>query len=481
MKLGVRVLIVEDSMAQLGHLLEVVRTAGFEPRAVVSLAEAKEALRDRGYDVLLTDIHLTSSRDQDSFEGMELLSFMRTEHPDVLCLAMSSDPKIETYREAARRGAVHFFRKPILGGDEFRIGVESARSRRGLLAAARRTLGGPFSEGLAGRFPDGLVIDEHTRTVSRKVALSRRLPLTLYGETGTGKEEIARLVHRYRVELDGNIPFVAVNCANLNGDLAASLLFGHRKGAFTGADQTTTGFIGEANGGILFLDEIHALHPACQQRLLRVLNDGSYERVGESRPLRSDFQVIAASTKDLDAEADAGRFLLDLRMRLTGVDLELPPLRERLEDLPDLIHVALAREGVSINIAEVNRIAERCKQYLWKGNIRQLFRVIQTLVVMASFNEEEIRAENLPVFRSMVASEEHSLSPRLGAGGLPADATSSLARFLVEDEPIERALETFEKLILQAAMARHEKVMDVAKALGMARSTLDLKRKKHGL
>jgi DNA-binding NtrC family response regulator len=283
------------------------------------------------------------------------------------------------------------------------------------------------------------------------------------------------------VELDGNIPFVAANCANLNGDLAASLLFGHRKGAFTGADQTTTGFIGEANGGILFLDEIHALHPACQQRLLRVLNDGSYERVGESRPLRSDFQVIAASTKDLDAEADAGRFLLDLRMRLTGVDLELPPLRERLEDLPDLIHVALAREGVSINIAEVNRIAERCKQYLWKGNIRQLFRVIQTLVVMASFNEEEIRAENLPVFRSMVASEEHSLSPRLGAGGLPADATSSLARFLVEDEPIERALETFEKLILQAAMARHEKVMDVAKALGMARSTLDLKRKKHGL
>jgi DNA-binding NtrC family response regulator len=431
MRHGARVLIVEDSMAQIGHMLDVARVAGFEPRAVVSQAEAKEALRDRSYDVLLTDIHLTASRDQDSFEGLELLSFVRAEHPEVFCLAMSSDPKIETYREAVKRGALHFFRKPILGGDEFRIGVESARSRRGLLTAARRS-SDSRNEALISRFPDGLVIDDHIRTVARKVALSRRLPLTLYGETGTGKEEIAKLVHRYRVELDGGVPFVPVNCANLTGDLAASLLFGHRKGAFTGADETTSGFIGEANGGILFLDEIHALPPTCQQRLLRVLNDGSYERVGESRPLRSEFQVIAASTRDLDTEADAGRFLLDLRMRLTGVDLELAPLRDRMHDLADLILVALAKEGVTISAAEVTRIAERCRLYQWKGNIRQLFRVIQTLVVMASFNEEEIRAENLPVFKSMAVSDEQSVTPRVGVAGLPADAATELGRHLVE-------------------------------------------------
>jgi len=262
-----RVLIVEDSMAQIGHLFEVVRIAGFDPRAVVSLGEAKAALGERGYDILLTDIHLTVSRDQDSFEGLELLSFVRSEYPEVLCLAMSSDPKVETYREAVRRGALHFFRKPILGGDEFRIGVESAKSRQGLLQSVHKG-GDRRRDALLTRFPDGLVIDEHTRTVARKVASSRKLPLTLLGETGTGKEEIAKLVHRYRVELDGGVPFVPVNCANLTGDLSASLLFGHRKGAYTGADETTNGFIGEANGGILFLDEIHALSPACQQRLL---------------------------------------------------------------------------------------------------------------------------------------------------------------------------------------------------------------------
>jgi len=188
-----------------------------------------------------------------------------------------------------------------------------------------------------------------------------------------------------------------------------------------------------------------------------------------------------ASTRDLDAEVDAGRFLLDLRMRLTGVDVELPPLRERLNALPDLIAVALAREGVTIDSVEIDRIADRCRQYNWKGNIRQLFRVIQTLVVMASFNEEEIRAENLPVFRSMAASEEHSISPQLGVAGLPADAAAMLGRYLVEDCSLDDAVNAFEKMVLQAAMARHEKIIDVVKAMGLARSTLDLKRKKHGL
>jgi len=482
MKRNTRVLIVEDSLAQVGHILTIVREAGFEPRAVISFTEAKDALASASFDILMTDIHLTASLDQDSFEGLNLLDFAAENHPEMLCLAMSSDPKIETYRRALKRGALHFFRKPLLSGDEFSIGVESARSRR-VLSKRGDVLRQDAYDKSQAHVADGLVIDARTREIAQKVALSRQIPLVITGETGTGKEEIAKLVHRRRVEIDGALPFVAVNCANLTSDLAASLLFGHRKGAFTGASETTNGFVGEANGGILFLDEIHALPMQIQQRLLRVLNDGAYERVGDTRTLHAGFQVIAASTRDLDDEVDAGAFLLDLRMRLIGVDLALPPLRDRLADLPALIAVALAKEGVSVPAEERERIAQKCAQYTWRGNIRQLFKVLQSLVVMASFNGEDIKADNLPVFRNMVAGNAAALSivPRLGLKGLPADALTSLGAFLAEDGTLENAASAFEKLMIQAAMARHSKIVDVARILDLARSTLDVKRKNHGL
>jgi len=476
-KAALKILVVEDSLPQMAAILETVRMAGCEPSGVTSLREAQDALASASFGALLTDIHLTSTMEQDSYEGLELLAYVRKNHPEMLCLAMSSDPKLETYRKALARGALHFFRKPIFSGDELAIGLEAARARRVL-----ERVSAPASK-LHGIAPDGLVIDEATRSIAQKVALSRQIPVVISGETGTGKEEIAKLIHRRRVELEGALPFVAVNCANLTGDLASSMLFGHRKGAFTGATETTPGYVGEADGGLLFLDEIHALPLSCQQRLLRVLNDGSYERVGDTKTLHSEFQVIAASTKDLDDEVDAGNFLLDLRMRLTGVDLSLLPLRKRREDLPLLVALFFAREGVPVPASEVARIADRCAGYTWKGNIRQLFKVLQSLVVMASFNGESIRAEDLPVFRSMVegVSGERTPNALLGIRGLPADALVTLGRLLNEDSALEPAVDVFERMKIQATLARHDRVGEVARILDLARSTLDVKRKRHGL
>ena len=170
-------------------------------------------------------------------------------------------------------------------------------------------------------------------------------------------------------------------------------------------------------------------------------------------------------------------------MRLTGIEMDLPSLRDRFGDLPALITVAFAREGISVRPEEVERIAVKCAQYQWKGNVRQLFKVLGALVVMSSFNEEEIRAENLPVFKNMVRGEgdDRSMTPQLGIKGIPADALRGLGALLSADGPLERAVDAFERLVIQAAMARHDKISEVAKLLEVARSTLDVKRKKHGL
>ena len=152
------------------------------------------------------------------------------------------------------------------------------------------------------------MVSDAIRETVRKIAAHGRVPVVIYGETGTGKEEVAKLIHRRRVELGGPIPFVPVNCANLRGGTAVSTIFGHKKGAFTGATETTSGFVGEAHGGILFLDELHALTLECQQHLLRVLNDGTYSRVGEAKELYSDFQVIVATPVTLMTKSASDAF-----------------------------------------------------------------------------------------------------------------------------------------------------------------------------
>lgn len=477
------ILIVEDDGSQLGRYLEMAREAGLEARGARNDKDALNQLANISFQYVLTDIHLNGQLNYSGFEGLKILRYLKENMPEVIPLAMTSDPKIETYQDVLKEGVEHLFRKPIISKDELLIHLNAARSRRlmGFLVKRRPKEAG-LPERIRRRCPDGVVIADAIRETVRKVAAHGRVPVVIYGETGTGKEEVAKLIHRRRFEIGGPLPFIPVNCANIRGDTAVSSLFGHKKGAFTGADQTTNGFVGEANGGILFLDEIHALSIDCQQRLLRVLNDGSYSRLGDTKELYSDFQVIVATTRDLDDETDEGRFLPDLRNRLIGFDISLSPLRERIEDLPILIDLCFARHGVSVPEVEVQRIAKKCAEYYWRGNIRQLFMVLQALIVEAEGNEQEIRAENLPVVKHMLPPGEENISTKsLGIQGIPADTGRIIEGALRNDQPLHDTVALFEKFVIQAAMARHAKLGDVANSLGIGRSTLDEKRKKHGI
>jgi len=281
------------------------------------------------------------------------------------------------------------------------------------------------------------------------------------------------------------VPFVAVNCANLTGETAVSALFGHRRGAFTGAEQTTSGYIGEADGGFLFLDEIQTLTIDCQQRLLRVLNDGSYNRLGDSQTLYSDFRVIVASTKDLEEQVERGTFLVDLSMRLTGINIKLKPLRERLEDIPLLIELALARVGTTVPQKTLESLSGRCSKYHWQGNVRQLMLVISAMVTEALGDQREISAEDLPELKTMlppgfipspVAPSQNLVARDLSTSH---DVFQLLREAIQEDRPFDAIIEAVEKEILKAAFTRHPSLRSASEALSVARSTLAAKKAKY--
>ncbi|MDQ3231989.1 MAG: sigma 54-interacting transcriptional regulator [Pseudobdellovibrionaceae bacterium] len=332
----------------------------------------------------------------------------------------------------------------------------------------------------------GIVLPSNLVDLARKIAKNPSLPTLIYGETGTGKEEYAKYVHRLRGLNQPNLPFVAVNCAHLTGELALSALFGHKKGAFTGATQDSLGYVAAAQGGILFLDEVHTLDMASQKKLLRVLNDGTFQAVGATQDSHSQFQLICASTRDLDDASGKGEFLLDLWMRMVGFEVKLPPLRERLADIPALIHAFLAREKAFIPDAELKKLIKLCQGFYWQGNIRQMIRSLKVLLALNSDEGQSVRADDLPVYRSMLApaggEPERLLTMRvLPSGQCEGLDCRKVMEVLQTDTSLEHAVESFEKMVIQAALRRHRTVKEAVQKLGISRSTFALKRQKYGL
>jgi transcriptional regulator with GAF, ATPase, and Fis domain len=231
----------------------------------------------------------------------------------------------------------------------------------------------------------------------------------LTGESGTGKEVAARMIHEWSPRRNG--PFLAVNCAALSAGLLESELFGHEKGAFTGADRMRRGRFELADGGTLLLDEVSEIEPALQAKLLRVLQEKTFERVGSSRPRRTDVRIIATTNRDLAAEVEAGRFRRDLFFRLNVVPITLPPLRERREDIPALVLALLRRlpGGAGRTVApEAMRLLE---QHSWPGNVRELANLLERIVVLSP--SPVIRAEDVARWLEPARGPEHDPLERL--------------------------------------------------------------------
>ena len=465
-----KLLIIEDDQTQLKRYESMLRSKCNGVFTASSIETATAILAEEPISVILTDIHLTESERQNSYEGLEIIKLCKEHHPEITVLAMSSDPKIDTFLKIEKLGG-SFIKKPIISADEIFIAIESAKYKKNLQRAALQAM-----DKTPLPFKDGIIIDNELRRMVFAVASSKAVPCVISGETGTGKEEIAKLIHKRRVETEGQVPFVAVNCANLDPNTAVSELFGHKKGSFTGAHSTTIGLIGEANGGILFLDEIHKLSQDIQYRLLRVLNDGSYSRLGDTKTLRSEFQIVVASTKNLDDLVQTDDFLMDLRSRMTGIEIHLKPLRERMEDLEDLVKLYFAKNNKETSPSEIESIVQYCKKYYWQGNIRQLYNMIRTLVLLCEMEGVPMHGDLMPVYQTMLAPTVQSTEPQASK----LDSEDIIAR-ASGDFPIAESIKALEMLIIENAISRHPTLGKAAKAISMSRSSFDHKRDKYGL
>jgi len=421
---GERVLIVDDD-AGLRESLELVLAAeGYE---VATAADAEAAVRraeEAPTDVVLCDLRMPG------MDGLELLPHLARRLPGATLILMSAYGSAELAIEAMRRGAYDYLAKPFQPGEAL-LALRKARERERLRRANQllrremeRTLG---ERPIVAASPAMIEVLE---LLERAAEFKTTVLLT--GESGTGKEVLARAIHAQSGRRDE--AFVGVNCGAIPENLLESELFGHARGAFTGADRARRGLFVEADGGTLFLDEIGELPPALQVKLLRALQEEEVRPVGESKPRRVDVRVLAATARDLEADVAEGRFRQDLFYRLNVVRVRVPPLRERREDIPLLVDHFLAhfRDTLGRPVRGMSDEAlDTLVAYPWPGNVRELENVIERAMILAS--GDRITLRELP---ANVVSDAATSAPAPGA----ADFTLRRARRAAEVEAIRRAL-----------------------------------------
>ena len=433
------VLLVDDEQNILKTVRICLEAAEFDVTTIANPVEALDALRQRTFDLAFFDLKMQP------IDGMQLLRETRQIAPDTTVVLMTAHGSIDSAVEAIKLGAYDYLQKPFEFGElqHFAQKVyEHHRLRRELRS---------LKEELARRGGTGIVITRSERMKSvldlaRQVAASN-ITVLLEGESGTGKELLARMIHEQSPRADD--PFVTVNCAALAETLLESELFGHVRGAFTGAVRDREGRFEAANGGTVLLDEIGEVAPSTQVKLLRFLQSKELERVGETTTRKVDVRVIAATNRNLEEAVKNGTFRDDLFYRLNAVRVKLPPLRERTEDIPLLAQHFLSRSGSGSELKE--DVLRALTTYPWKGNVRELENVIERAVILAKGGPVEMH--HLP--------EEFQLL----AG--PAHQTLSLEE--IERQHIARVLRIAADLDEAASM------------LGIDPATLYRKRKKFGL
>ena len=380
------ILVVDDDPSNRVTLERLLKREGFTVHHAASGREAMESLRARAVDLVLTDLKMPG------MSGLDLLKAVRAVDPDVEVVVMTAYGTVETAVEAMKEGAYDFVAKP-LKRLELVTTVRKALEKRSLQVENRRLREqlGVVGEGeLIGRSD----VMRHLLDEAEQVAPSDATVL-LSGESGTGKGRIARLLHQMSRRRDRRL--VTVNCAALPESLHESELFGYEKGAFTGAVARKEGRFDLARGGTLFLDEVTEIAPPVQVKLLRVLQEGEYERVGGTDTLRADVRVIAATNRDIEEEVEAGRFRRDLFYRLNVIRIDVPPMRERDGDVPLLAQHFLhgfARKNRKDVVGFSEEALDAMVAYGWPGNVRELENAIERAVVLS--RDEVIGLDDLP-------------------------------------------------------------------------------------
>ena len=368
-----RILVVDDEEGVRSFLAESLELDGHQVEEAASGEDALKLLRARSFDLVLTDLRMPG------MDGMQLLEKVQAEQPEVEFIVLTAHGKVESAVQAMKLGAFDFIQKPVSGPTELRLLAARALERRRLKDHAESTRAAASEPVLTYGDPAMQPVVEALRKVARTHAT-----VLLLGESGTGKEVAAHAIHRLSERARG--PFVAINCATLSENLLESELFGHEKGAFTGATDRKRGRIELADGGTFFLDEVGELKPGLQARLLRVLQERSFERVGGTRTLEVNVRWIAATHRDLRGQIAAGTFREDLYHRLSVFPIQLPPLRDRPGDILPLAEVLLKRACHELK-RPVLALSEAARQTLmggrWTGNIRELANVLERAAILA--------------------------------------------------------------------------------------------------
>ena len=402
-----RILVVDDRLDMAEMVADGLSEHGFESRAISDVAQASAQLSLGTHDALVTDLRIPGS------DGLELLALSRSVAPDSPVIVMTAFSDIDTAIESIRRGAYHYLTKP------FKVEELVLFLRRALDEAAIRREAKALRSALSSSRSDLVGDSPAMRDVLdlvRRVADSRA-PVLLLGETGTGKGLIARAIHAESSR--ASEPFVAVNCAAIPETLLESELFGHVKGAFTGASADRVGLFAQAQHGTLFLDEIAELSAPLQAKLLHVLETGQVRAVGSDRERRVDARVIAATHRDLRRRVADNAFREDLLYRLDVVSIEIPALRARLRDLPHLIEHflprALSRNTRSSPLHFSRAAMDALSRYAWPGNVRELEHLIERLVLLC--REDEVGLADLP--KSITDSRAEVAEPNFGERVIP--------------------------------------------------------------
>jgi len=440
------ILVVDDDSAMREMMVSMVESAGIRPRAAASAAAALDALRDQDFDVVLSDIRMPGK------DGIELLGEIRELRPETPVVLMTAFGSIDSAVSAMRAGAFDYIPKPFKR-DEVMVVLERAFEHRELQSENRRLRA---AVGQTGSFGDLIGRSPAMREI---FALIRRIAdngssVLITGESGTGKELVARTIHFSGAR--ASQPFVPINCTAIPEGLLESELFGHVRGAFTGAVTTKHGLFEKAQHGTLFLDEIGDMGLGLQGKILRVLQDREIRAVGGTQSIRVDVRIVAATNKDLRAEMDAGRFRRDLFYRLNVIPIHIPPLRERAEDVPALAEFFLRKHGRGIRRVFSRAAMEHLIRQPWEGNARELENLIERALALT--DATELGPEDLPL-------------PREEEGGAAALASpGALLRAAVQRR---LSLHQLEELYIAEILrlVRGNKVQ-AARILGINRRTL---------